>query len=106
VAGFSSGGHSDGKLARPSRRVPPGVTIDRVQAGASYTRYYSLFTASGWAFLEPAIQHDWLAPFRETLDSSGPGLGGPRYLGHEQRRSASGRLARSYTNVDAEPGCL
>jgi hypothetical protein len=33
--------------------------------GDIFTRYYSLFTASGMAFLEPAIQHDWLAPFRE-----------------------------------------
>jgi hypothetical protein len=33
--------------------------------GEIFTRYASLLTASGWALLEPAIQHDWLAPFRQ-----------------------------------------
>jgi hypothetical protein len=33
--------------------------------GEVFTRYYSLFEAAGMAMLEPAIQHDWLAPFRE-----------------------------------------
>lgn len=33
--------------------------------GTIFNRYYSLMTAASMAFLEPAIQHDWLAPFRE-----------------------------------------
>jgi hypothetical protein len=39
------------------------VAIDVI--GEIFTLYYSLLTASGMAFLEPAIQHDWLAPFRQ-----------------------------------------
>jgi AbiU2 len=46
------------------------LTVDEVDhaidvIGEIFTRYYSLFTAAGMAFLEPAIQHDWLAPFRQ-----------------------------------------
>jgi hypothetical protein len=33
--------------------------------GEIFTRYYSLFEAAGMVTLEPVIQHDWLAPFRE-----------------------------------------
>lgn len=33
--------------------------------GDLFRRYYSLFTASGMVTLEPQIQHDWHAPFRE-----------------------------------------
>jgi len=32
--------------------------------GELFQRYYSLMTASSMVFLEPVIQHDWLAPFR------------------------------------------
>jgi hypothetical protein len=32
--------------------------------GDLFQRYYSLITASSMAFMEPVIQHDWLAPFR------------------------------------------
>ena len=47
------------------------LTVDEIDhaidlIGEIYTHYYTLFTASGWAFLEPAIQHDWLAPFRQA----------------------------------------
>jgi hypothetical protein len=52
--------------------APAGVTLtlDDVNAaidliGETFTLYYSPFTATGMAFLEPAIQHDWLAPFRQ-----------------------------------------
>jgi hypothetical protein len=33
--------------------------------GDLFRRYYSLFTAASMLELEPIIQHDWLAPFRE-----------------------------------------
>ena len=33
--------------------------------GEIFTRYYSLFEAAGMVTLEPVIQHDWLAPFRQ-----------------------------------------
>ncbi len=33
--------------------------------GEVFTRYYLLFEAAGMVALEPQIQHDWLAPFRE-----------------------------------------
>jgi hypothetical protein len=33
--------------------------------GEVFTRYYPLFEAASMATLEPVIQHDWLAPFRE-----------------------------------------
>jgi hypothetical protein len=33
--------------------------------GEIFRRYYTLFSASDMVFLEPVIQHAWLAPFRE-----------------------------------------
>ena len=33
--------------------------------GEVFRRYYSLFEAASMVMLEPQIQHDWLAPFRE-----------------------------------------
>jgi hypothetical protein len=46
------------------------LTLDEVDhaidvIGEIFTRYYLLLTATGMAFLEPTIQHDWLAPFRQ-----------------------------------------
>jgi hypothetical protein len=41
--------------------------------GEVFIRYYSLLEAAGMPILEPAIQHDWLAPFREPWIK--PGLG-------------------------------
>jgi hypothetical protein len=52
--------------------APPGVAlalddVDRAidVIGETFTRYYCLFTAVGMGDLEPIIQHDWLAPFRQ-----------------------------------------
>jgi hypothetical protein len=57
--------HSD-KRAIPADDMP---TLDDVHAaigriGEIYNRYYGLLTASSWAELVPAIQHDWMAVFR------------------------------------------
>jgi hypothetical protein len=47
----------------------PTLTLNDVHdaidvIGEVFQRYYSLFEAAGMPILEPAIQHDWLAPFR------------------------------------------
>jgi hypothetical protein len=51
-------------------RVASTLTLNDVHdaidlIGEVFTRYYPLFEAASMAMLEPVIQHDWLAPFRE-----------------------------------------
>jgi hypothetical protein len=41
--------------------------------GEVFTRYYSRFEAAGMVTLEPQIEHDWLAPFREPSIRPRPG---------------------------------
>jgi hypothetical protein len=58
-------------------RVP---TLDEVHdaidmIGNLFRKYYPLFTAASMVLLEPVIQHDWLAPFREAWIK--PAAGGP-----------------------------
>jgi hypothetical protein len=56
--------HSD---ARPQAGLPTfrelDETIDFI--GHLFVKYANLLTASTWATLEPAIQHDWKAVFRQ-----------------------------------------
>ncbi len=47
------------------------VPIDVI--GQLFRRYNSLFTASDYAVMVPAIQHDWLAPFRQPWIPPRPG---------------------------------
>ena len=66
----------------PGSAPPTTLTVDEVDhaidiIGEIFTRYASLLTASGWAFLEPVIQHDWLAPFREAWIRPRPEPGWP-----------------------------
>ena len=49
-------------------------TIDVI--GELFNKYYGLLTASGWAFLVPAIQYDWKAVFR--VPWIGPGTASAR----------------------------
>jgi hypothetical protein len=50
----------------PEQTVKLSEVHDAIDViGEVFTRYYSLFEAAGMLFLEPQIQHDWLAPFRE-----------------------------------------
>jgi hypothetical protein len=39
--------------------------------GEVFTRYYSLFEAASMVTLEPVIQHDWKAVFREPWSPPG-----------------------------------
>jgi hypothetical protein len=66
--------HSEdpGPLPRDPGSAAPTATLTLNEVhdvvdliGEVFTRYYSLFEAAGMATLEPQIQHDWLAPFRE-----------------------------------------
>jgi hypothetical protein len=50
------------------RRDPPGATFDDINAaldtiGEMFAKYYEFLTASGWAMLEPAMQHNWKVIF-------------------------------------------
>jgi hypothetical protein len=64
--------HSEDPGAEPkdpgaASETPPTLSEvhDAVDViGEVFRRYYSLFEAAGMMSLEPAIQHDWLAPFR------------------------------------------
>jgi hypothetical protein len=60
--------------------VPPDVTLTAREVhevidviGDLFRKYYNLLTASSFVFLEPAIQHDWLAVFREPWITPGGG---------------------------------
>jgi hypothetical protein len=56
--------HSD---ARPSPGLPTFKDLNAAidQIGDLYAKYYLLLTANGFVDLVPAIQHDWLAVFRQ-----------------------------------------
>jgi hypothetical protein len=71
--------HSPATIHQPDLQRPPDVepasaedetlsakevheVIDVI--GDLFKKYYNLLTASSYVFLEPVIQHDWLAPFR------------------------------------------
>jgi hypothetical protein len=71
--------HSQATIHQPDLQRPPDVepasaedetlsakevheVIDVI--GDLFKKYYNLLTASSYVFLEPVIQHDWLAPFR------------------------------------------
>jgi hypothetical protein len=66
--------HSEdpGPVTKDPGKTAPGdtLTLNEVDdaidlIGEVFTRYYSLFEAADMVSLEPVIQHDWLAPFRE-----------------------------------------
>jgi hypothetical protein len=55
--------HAD---ARPTAGLPTFAELDAAidTIGKLFQKYANLLTASSWPILVPAIQHDWLAPFR------------------------------------------
>lgn len=66
--------HSDAK------RDPPGATFEDINGaidtiGDIFGKYYEFLTASGWAMLEPTIQHNWKAVFRRAWLPEDPSQG-------------------------------
>jgi hypothetical protein len=65
--------------AHPAEQVSPKAVLkvadihDAIDViGETFSRYSTLFTASGYVTLVPVIQHDWRAIFREPWIKSAP----------------------------------